>query len=84
MLQVRTARVMLATDPSKAAEEVAHELMHAAHTGMTWPDEGLIGLALQSEVRRWRGCFVEGPILLSPLFSCSYCSLVLSQRFVLQ
>lgn len=50
-VQVRTARVILATsDPNKAVEEVAHELMHAAQVGLTWPDECFIGRALQSEV----------------------------------
>lgn len=42
---------MLATDPAKAVSEVAHELMHAAHAGLIWPDEPFIQLALQSEVR---------------------------------
>lgn len=41
---------MLATDPAKAVSEVAHELMHAAHAGLIWPDEPLIGRALQLEV----------------------------------
>eukprot|EP00752_Nemacystus_decipiens_P004042 g3701.t1 len=48
---VRTARVMLATEPAKAVSEVAHELMHAAHAGLIWPDEPLIATALQSEGR---------------------------------
>lgn len=42
---------MLATDPTKAVAEVAHELMHAAHAGLIWPDEPLIASALRSEVR---------------------------------
>lgn len=41
---------MLATDPAKAVSEVAHELMHAAHAGLIWPDEPLIGRALELEV----------------------------------
>ncbi|CAM9482483.1 unnamed protein product [Scytosiphon promiscuus] len=48
---VRTARVMLATEPANAIAEVAHELMHAAHDGLIWPDEPLIALALQEEGR---------------------------------
>lgn len=51
-LQVRTARVMLVTDPARAVAEVAHELMHAAHTGLIWPDEPFIARALQSEVSK--------------------------------
>lgn len=42
---------MLDTDPTKAVAEVAHELMHAAHAGLIWPDEPFIASALQSEVR---------------------------------
>lgn len=42
---------MLATEPAKAVAEVAHDLMHAAHDGVIWPDEPLIALALQEEVR---------------------------------
>ena len=41
---------MLAANPAKAVEEVAHELMHAAQDGLIWPDEHHIGLALSSEV----------------------------------
>ncbi|CAB1113462.1 unnamed protein product [Ectocarpus sp. CCAP 1310/34] len=48
---VRTARVMLSTDPTKAVAEVSHELFHAAYDGLIWPDEPLIGKALQSEGR---------------------------------
>ncbi|CAM9326431.1 unnamed protein product, partial [Hapterophycus canaliculatus] len=48
---VRTARVMLATEPANAVVEVAHELMHAAQDGLIWPDEPLIALALQEEGR---------------------------------
>ncbi|CAN0181467.1 unnamed protein product, partial [Ectocarpus sp. 12 AP-2014] len=47
---VRTARVMLATDPTKAVAEVSHDLFHAANDGLIWPDEPLIGKALQLEV----------------------------------
>ncbi|CAN0106358.1 unnamed protein product, partial [Ectocarpus sp. 12 AP-2014] len=48
---VRTARVMLATDPTKAVAEVSHDLFHAANDGLIWPDEPLIGKALQLEGR---------------------------------
>ena len=36
--------------PVRAVEEIAHELMHAAELGITWPDEHFIGRALKLEV----------------------------------
>lgn len=41
---------MLALNPEKAVEEVAHELMHAAQAGFIWPDEHLICVGLTMEV----------------------------------
>ena len=42
--------MLAAANPTKAVEEVAHELMHAAQAGLIWPDEHLIGLAVAKEV----------------------------------